>query len=125
MESMCFYEYCKVGELSMMWILMRTFLILLISCVAWCRSTNYVLSVGLFGFAGGITNWLAIKMLFDRIPGTRPGCEIRSCIYTCSMSTIWLHIHIYAVVGLTGSGVIPRRFKEIRNTVKSEPIYQP
>eukprot|EP01083_Nonionella_stella_P089759 250581_1 len=50
--------------------------------------SRYVLSLGLFGFAGGITNWLAVKMLFDQIPF------------------------------LYGSGVIPRRFKEIRQTVK-------
>ena len=29
---------------------------------------SYVLAAGLFGFAGGLTNWLAVKMLFDRIP---------------------------------------------------------
>ena len=28
---------------------------------------RWVLAAGLFGFAGGITNWLAIKMLFDRV----------------------------------------------------------
>lgn len=49
---------------------------------------RYVLGFGLFGFAGGLTNWLAVKMLFDRIP--------------C----------------LAGSGVIPRQFKEIREAVK-------
>ena len=49
----------------------------------------FVMSFGLFGFAGGFTNWLAIKMLFDQIPF------------------------------LVGSGVIPRRFKEIRETVKN------
>uniref|UniRef100_A0A6T6YHL9 DUF445 domain-containing protein n=1 Tax=Bicosoecida sp. CB-2014 TaxID=1486930 RepID=A0A6T6YHL9_9STRA len=49
---------------------------------------DYVLAAGLFGFAGGTTNWLAVKMLFDRIPG------------------------------IVGSGVIPMRFKEIRETVK-------
>jgi uncharacterized membrane protein YheB (UPF0754 family) len=38
---------------------------------------------------GGFTNWLAIKMLFDKVPG------------------------------LYGSGVIPMRFKEIRETVKN------
>lgn len=54
--------------------------------------SKYVLSLGLFGFAGGITNWLAIKMLFDRIQ--------------------------VGPVSLIGSGVIPRRFKEIRRTVK-------
>ena len=50
---------------------------------------KYLLSFGLFSFAGGITNWLAIKMLFDRIPG------------------------------LYGSGVIPRQFVAIRETVKN------
>eukprot|EP00742_Colponemidia_sp_Colp-10_P006978 GILJ01007488.1.p1 GENE.GILJ01007488.1~~GILJ01007488.1.p1 ORF type:complete len:340 (+),score=45.29 GILJ01007488.1:63-1022(+) len=50
---------------------------------------RYILSLGLFGFAGGITNWLAIKMLFDQVPF------------------------------LYGSGVVPRRFKEIRETVKN------
>lgn len=53
------------------------------------KASEYVLSFGLFGFAGGITNWLAVKMLFDRIP----------CLY--------------------GSGVIPRQFKEIREMVKA------
>jgi len=50
---------------------------------------QFILSFGLFGFSGGFTNWLAIKMLFDKIPF------------------------------LYGSGVIPRRFKEIRETVKN------
>ncbi len=48
-----------------------------------------VLSIGMFAFSGGITNALAVKMLFDRIPG------------------------------LAGSGVIPARFKEIRAKVKN------
>jgi hypothetical protein len=51
--------------------------------------SKYVLSFGLFGFSGGITNWLAVKMLFDKIPF------------------------------LYGSGVIPAKFKEIRASVKS------
>ena len=51
--------------------------------------SRYVLAAGLFGFSGGITNWLAVKMLFDKIPL------------------------------LYGSGVIPRRFREIRETVKN------
>jgi len=49
---------------------------------------RWVLAAGLFGFAGGITNWVAIKMLFDR------------------------------VCNLPGSGVIPMRFKEIRQVIK-------
>ncbi len=50
--------------------------------------SSWILAAGLFGFAGGITNWLAVKMLFDRVPL------------------------------LYGSGVIPARFREIRQTVK-------
>jgi len=49
---------------------------------------KYVLAFGLFGFAGGITNWLAVKMLFDKIPG------------------------VY------GSGIIPNQFMAIRRTIK-------
>ena len=49
---------------------------------------RYILAFGLFGFAGGVTNWLAVKMLFDEIPG------------------------VY------GSGIIPKQFKEIRRTMK-------
>eukprot|EP01104_Vermistella_antarctica_P020306 TRINITY_DN8643_c0_g1_i1.p1 TRINITY_DN8643_c0_g1~~TRINITY_DN8643_c0_g1_i1.p1 ORF type:complete len:352 (+),score=104.08 TRINITY_DN8643_c0_g1_i1:336-1391(+) len=52
-------------------------------------ASRFVLAIGLFGFSGGITNWLAIKMLFDRIPG------------------------VY------GSGIIPSKFVEIRETVKN------
>jgi uncharacterized membrane protein YheB (UPF0754 family) len=50
---------------------------------------DFTLSIGLFAFSGGITNALAVKMLFDRIPG------------------------------LVGSGVIPARFREIREKIKS------
>jgi len=50
---------------------------------------SLVLAFGLFGFAGGITNWLAVKMLFDKIPL------------------------------LVGSGVIPRRFQDILGALKA------
>lgn len=50
--------------------------------------SEWVLAVGLFGFAGGATNWLAVTMLFDRVPL------------------------------LYGSGVIPARFRAIREAVK-------
>ena len=55
---------------------------------SWMAWSSWVLAAGLFGFAGGITNWLAVKMLFDRVPF------------------------------LYGSGVIPNRFREIRKTVR-------
>ena len=50
--------------------------------------SDWILAAGLFGFAGGVTNWLAVKMLFDRVPL------------------------------LYGSGVIPSRFREIRETIR-------
>ena len=61
----------------------------LIGRVEGVTGSGWVLAVGLFGFAGGVTNWLAVKMLFDRVPL------------------------------LYGSGVIPARFREIRQTVKN------
>ena len=48
-----------------------------------------MLAFGLFGFAGGVTNWLAITMLFDEVPG------------------------------LYGSGIIPKQFKQIKATMKT------
>ena len=30
---------------------------------------GYVLNAGLFALSGGNTNWLAIHMLFERVPG--------------------------------------------------------
>jgi hypothetical protein len=86
-----FYElYCSPGSISNY----LTFGVLVISMILYTvvgkvQPIPYVLSFGLFGFAGGFTNWLAVKMLFDKIPF------------------------------LYGSGVIPRQFKEIRETVKS------
>ena len=44
----------------------------------------YVLNTGLFALSGGITNWLAIHMLFEKVPG------------------------------FYGSGVIPLRFEEFK-----------
>ncbi|PCJ23586.1 MAG: DUF445 domain-containing protein [SAR86 cluster bacterium] len=49
----------------------------------------YVLNAGLFALSGGITNWLAVHMLFERIPG------------------------IY------GSGVIPLRFEEFKVGIRT------
>jgi len=51
-------------------------------------AARYILTFGLFAFSGGITNWLAVKMLFDK------------------------------VIFLYGSGVIPNRFVEIREALK-------
>ncbi len=47
-------------------------------------SSPMVLSIGLFALSGAVTNWLAIHMLFEKVPG------------------------------LYGSGVIPARFEEFK-----------
>lgn len=49
----------------------------------------YVLNTGLFAVSGGITNWLAVHMLFERVPL------------------------------LYGSGVIPMRFEEFKLGIRS------
>ena len=51
-------------------------------------ANQYLLYAGLFAFSGAITNWLAIHMLFEKVPG------------------------------LYGSGVIPSRFEEFKAAIK-------
>ncbi len=48
-----------------------------------------IFTVGLFAFSGGITNWIAVYMLFEKVPG------------------------------LYGSGVIPSRFQEFKEGIKN------
>lgn len=50
---------------------------------------DHLFSVGLFATAGAVTNWLAVHMLFERVPG------------------------------LYGSGVIPARFEEIKLGIRN------
>lgn len=49
---------------------------------------NHVLNTGYFGFSGAITNWLAIHMLFEKVPG------------------------------LYGSGIIPLKFESFKNAIR-------
>lgn len=51
-------------------------------------SISLVFTVGLFAFSGAITNWLAIHMLFEKVPG------------------------------LYGSGVIPARFEQFKDAIR-------
>jgi uncharacterized membrane protein YheB (UPF0754 family) len=50
---------------------------------------NLLKSIGFFAFSGAITNWLAIHMLFEKVP------------------------YLY------GSGVIPERFEEFKSSIKA------
>ncbi|MBE8576297.1 DUF445 domain-containing protein [Vibrio sp. OPT18] len=54
----------------------------------YATANQYLLYAGLFAFSGSITNWLAIHMLFEKVP----------CLY--------------------GSGVIPARFEEFKAAIK-------
>merc|ERR1719493_159361 len=62
--------------------------IIMLATAGRTRATLFVFNCGIFAFSGGATNGIAIKMLFDKIPG------------------------------VAGSGVIPSRFVEIREIVK-------
>ncbi|WP_196137985.1 DUF445 domain-containing protein [Aliikangiella sp. G2MR2-5] len=53
-----------------------------------------ILNIGLFSFSGAITNWLAVHMLFERVPG------------------------------LYGSGVIPARFEDFKLAIKTMMMEQ-
>ncbi len=69
-----------------------TNLVALLLCIVGYFSPSYshiILTTGLFALSGGITNWLAIHMLFEKVPG------------------------------LYGSGVIPSRFEEFKAGIKS------
>lgn len=55
----------------------------------WFLQNNILMMVGLFALSGAITNWLAIHMLFEKVPG------------------------------LVGSGVIPARFEAFKDAIRN------
>jgi len=55
---------------------------------------DVVLAIGLFAFSGALTNWFAIHMLFEKVPG------------------------------LYGSGVIPARFEDFKNAIQKMMMEQ-
>jgi uncharacterized membrane protein YheB (UPF0754 family) len=68
--------------------LMTNILALALMGVGYQIQNDYLWFAGLFAFSGAITNWLAIHMLFEKVPG------------------------------LYGSGVIPARFEEFKFAIK-------
>ena len=62
---------------------------LAILVVGYVLANNLVLMIGLFALSGALTNWLAIHMLFEKVPG------------------------------LVGSGVIPNRFEAFKEAIKN------
>ena len=65
------------------------FLALIAIIIGYAVANNIIFTVGLFALSGAITNWLAIHMLFERVPF------------------------------LYGSGVIPARFEDFKKAIKS------
>ncbi|MCG3732815.1 DUF445 domain-containing protein [Vibrio cincinnatiensis] len=61
---------------------------LLLLAIGYYLSLPILFNAGLFAFSGAITNWLAIHMLFEKVPG------------------------------LYGSGVIPARFEDFKAAIK-------
>ena len=57
--------------------------------IGWGLENYLAMMVGLFALSGALTNWLAVHMLFEKVPG------------------------------LVGSGVIPARFKEFKAAIKT------
>jgi len=95
-----FFYYCNPGDLSNIigGIIALTGLLMKYvnnpvtdngSCGRESCAYEYVLGTGLFAVSGGVTNWVAIKMLFNKVPG------------------------------LYGTGIIPMKFKEIRLVLKN------
>ncbi|PIB13836.1 DUF445 family protein [Vibrio rotiferianus] len=68
--------------------LMTNILALALMGAGYHIQNDYLWFAGLFAFSGAITNWLAIHMLFEKVPG------------------------------LYGSGVIPARFEEFKFAIK-------
>ncbi len=69
--------------------LVTNILTLGVLAVGYLTDNKIILYAGAFAFSGAITNWLAVHMLFEKIPG------------------------------LYGSGVIPARFKEFKSAIKT------
>ncbi len=69
--------------------LMTNLMALSIFLLGYFLANDWVLMIGLFALSGALTNWLAVHMLFEKVPG------------------------------LVGSGVIPNRFEDFKNAIKN------
>ncbi|MCF4172059.1 DUF445 domain-containing protein [Vibrio sp. McD22-P3] len=69
--------------------LITNFITLALLAAGYQLDNTLVLYAGLFAFSGAVTNWLAIHMLFEKVPG------------------------------LYGSGVIPARFEDFKLAIKN------
>ncbi len=60
-----------------------------ILALGWGLQNDLIMMIGLFALSGALTNWLAVHMLFEKVPG------------------------------LVGSGVIPNRFEAFKEAIKT------
>ena len=60
-----------------------------ILALGWGLQNDFIMMIGLFSLSGALTNWLAVHMLFEKVPG------------------------------LVGSGVIPNRFEAFKEAIKT------
>ena len=65
------------------------FLALIATVVGYTLDHNIIFTIGLFALSGAVTNWLAVHMLFEKVPG------------------------------LYGSGVIPARFEDFKLGIRN------
>jgi len=83
----------KITSMNMRYIVNKSiitnFIALVCTLVGYFLEQHLVFTVGLFALSGAITNWLAVHMLFEKVPG------------------------------LYGSGVIPARFEEFKIGIRS------
>ncbi len=68
--------------------LVTNILALLLVIAGYTMANTSLLTIGLFALSGAVTNWLAVHMLFEKVPG------------------------------LYGSGIIPERFEEFKVAIK-------
>lgn len=69
--------------------LLTNLLALIVTASGYLLDNNVVFTIGVFALSGAITNWLAVHMLFEKVPG------------------------------LYGSGVIPARFEEFKAGIRT------
>ncbi len=69
--------------------LVTNFIALLCTVIGFLIENHIVFTIGLFALSGAVTNWLAVHMLFEKVPG------------------------------LYGSGVIPARFEDFKLGIRS------
>lgn len=69
--------------------LLTNLISLILLLIGYVSDQHVILYCGLFAFSGALTNWLAIHMLFEKVPG------------------------------LYGSGVIPARFEQFKTAIKN------